>query len=70
MVAVIRYIRSEHSWVGPIEIIQAGSPERAMSELLYTDSRDGAENICGPMADNPGFLPALAELNRQVTIVR
>ena len=25
VVAVVRYIRSEQAWVGPIEIIQAGS---------------------------------------------
>lgn len=67
---VVRYIRSEQEWVGPIEIIQAGSPELAMSELLETDSRLGAQQICAGIANlRPDELPALAPLNGQVTIV-
>jgi hypothetical protein len=68
VVAVVRYIRSERAYVGPIEIIQAGSPELAMSELLEAEDRASAHEICAQILEEEDF-PPLAELNGQVTIL-
>jgi hypothetical protein len=67
-VAVVRYIRSEQSYVGPIEIIQAGSPELATSELLEAADLPSAESVCAEIVDFEDF-PPLPALNGQVTIV-
>jgi len=69
VVSVVRYIRSEQSWVGPVEIIQVGSPQYAMSELLEASDLASARDYCAFEASTESF-PPLALLNGQVTIVR
>lgn len=67
VVALVRYIRSERSWVGPIEIIQAGSPPLVQGQLLEAADRQSARDICAFILSAEDFFP-LYPLNGQVTI--
>jgi hypothetical protein len=68
VVSVVRYIPAQQAYVGPVEIIQTGSPQYAMSELLEASDLASAQSYCASIASTEDF-PPLAPLDGHVTIV-